>query len=85
MREDAEKEMKRIEFAFSELKITDKQAEHPLELAKSYFVDAKHFFEKKDYEKSVRLLYYIFGILDSLATLKIIDPGKAKKHYKIDQ
>lgn len=82
---DAEKELERVEFALAELKLLDSSAEPALNLAKSYFTDAKHFFDNNDYEKSNRLLYYIFGILDSLATLKLIDPGAAKKHYKIDQ
>ncbi len=85
MQQETEKELERVKFAFSELKVLDKSARQTIELAKSYFVDAQHFYARKDYEKSIRLLYYIFGILDALATLKLIDPGAAKKHYKIDQ
>lgn len=85
MKKIAEKEKKRTDFAFSELKLIDGKGKDLLELAVSYKKDADFFFEEQDWIGSIELYSYVFGILDSLARLKMIDPGKARKHYKIEQ
>jgi len=84
MKELAEKEKKRVEFAIKELKKKDDKADSVLELVYSYEKDANYFFMKKEYLESFELYVYVFGLLDALARLDLIDPGKARKHYKID-
>ncbi len=87
MRNKAEKEIGRVELALKELKLIseEKKAKDLVELIKSYAMDARHFYEKKEYLESFELCSYVFGLLDSAARLGFIDPGKARKHYKIDQ
>ncbi len=84
MKELATKEKQRTDFAFDELRLLDKKGEELLDLAKSYKIDGDFFFEKEKWLESFELYVYIFGILDSLANLKLVDPGEARKHYKID-
>jgi hypothetical protein len=55
-------------------------------LIESYFKDLLYFYEKKDYVKSFELVNYIWGYLDILANLKLINPKKeVKSWFKIDQ
>lgn len=80
------KELERTSFAFKELSVKDSPlAKDLFTLADSYFKDAKHFYEKKDYLKALNLFYYVWGMLDSGARTGLFDPGKAITHYKIDQ
>ncbi len=82
-----EKELDRVRFALKELKPLkeDKNGKNLLHLIKSYSEDAHYFFDKKEYLECFELCSYIFGLLDSAARLGYIDPGAARKHYKIDQ
>lgn len=83
----AEKELQRVKFALNELRLLkeDKKGKDLLLLIKSYAEDAEHFFKKEEYIESFELCSYVFGLLDSAARLGYINPGKAKKHYKIEQ
>lgn len=83
----ADKELSRVNFALKELKLSsdDSKARDLLELIKSYAKDAQHFYGKNDYLECFELCSYVFGLLDSAARLGFIDPGNARKHYKIDQ
>lgn len=85
LKSTASKERKRVMEAFTHMKIIDEKAKDVLNLAKSYRVDAEHFYEMGDYLSAFELYVYIFGMLDALARLKMIDPGKARQHFKIDQ
>ena len=83
----SEKELERVKFAVKELKLTKetKKSKDLLMLIKSYERDAQHFFDKKEYLECFELCSYVFGLLDSAASLGFIDPGDARKHYKIEQ
>ena len=82
----AEIELSRVKYALSEVKLveTNKKTKDLLELIKSYAKDSEYFYEKKDYLESFELSSYVFGLLDSAARLGVINPGKAKTHYKIE-
>ncbi len=80
----AEKELLRSTFAFKEIKIL-RGGEDLYTLAKSYFDDAKHFYDNEEYFEAFELFNYLWGLLDAGARLGIFNPGKARKHYKIDQ
>jgi hypothetical protein len=44
----------------------------------------KYFYEKKDFVKAFELENYIWGILDTLINLKLIDvPEEYKKWFKL--
>ena len=81
----AKKERQRVMEAFTHIKIVDEKAKDVIGLAKSYRVDAEHFYEMAEYVSAFELYVYIFGMLDALARLKMIDPGEARRHFKIDQ
>lgn len=81
----AMKERQRVNETLPEIKVLDSKAEDVIELARSYRVDAEHFYEIEDFISAFELYVYIFGLLDALARLKVIDPGKARKHFKVEQ
>ena len=83
----ADKEILRVTFALKELRLvsTNSKAKDLLELIKSYAKDAQTFYDKGDLLECFELCSYVFGLLDSAARLGFIDPGSARKHYKIDQ
>jgi hypothetical protein len=81
----AAKERQRVIETIPEIKVLDDRAKGVLELAHSYRIDAEHFYEIQDYVSAFELYVYIFGLLDALARLKLIDPGKARKHFKVEQ
>jgi hypothetical protein len=81
----ATKERQRVNESFPEIKVLDNQAKDILGLARSYRVDAEHFYKIGDYLSAFELYVYIFGLLDALARLKLIDPGQARKHFKVEQ
>ncbi len=83
MRELAEKEKKRTDFAFKELRLLKEEGGDILEMARAYKQDADYFFSKEKWLEAFELYVYVFGILDALANLGIIDPGKAREHYKV--
>jgi len=83
MEELAKREKKRVELALRELKIKDEKANSVMELINSYKEDADYFFSKKKYLEAFELYVYIFGLLDALARLNLIDPGRAKHLYKV--
>ena len=87
MKNKAEKELNRVKYALKELKLKNKnkKAEDLLKLIKSYAKDADYFYKKGDLIECFELCSYIFGLLDSAARLGFINPGKARKHYKIEQ
>ncbi len=86
LREEVEKEKRRAAFAFQEIKVNDKEGAKDLfELAKSYFDDANYFYEKGKLLEAFELYAYLWGLLDAGARLGLFDPGKARKHYKIEQ
>ncbi|WP_342765398.1 DUF357 domain-containing protein [Candidatus Nanopusillus massiliensis] len=50
----------------------------------SYYKDLKYFYEKKDFVKAFELENYIWGILDTLINLKLIEvPEEYKKWFKL--
>jgi len=76
------KEFERLSFALKEATFL-RGSESCEELVRSYFIDAKHFLDNEKYLECFELSVYVFGILDCLARLGLLDPGKARKHYKI--
>ena len=78
------KEFERTTFAFSELKV-NKGGEDLYTLARSYFDDALHFYNKGALLEAFELFAYVWGLLDAGARLGLFNPGKARKHYKIEQ
>jgi len=83
-----DKEIERTEFALEEISDSELNSEKfndLLSLIKSYFKDALHFYNKGEFIESLELLSYLWGLLDAGARLGYIEPGKARKHFKIEQ
>ncbi|HDD05045.1 MAG TPA: DUF357 domain-containing protein [Candidatus Aenigmarchaeota archaeon] len=83
MEELARREKERVELALKELKVKDERANSVMELVNSYKEDADYFFSKGKHLEAFELYVYIFGLLDALARLDLIDPGRARHLYKI--
>ncbi len=54
-------------------------------LIESYLYDLDYFYSKKDYVKAFELANYIWGYLDCLANLNLINPKKTRKWFKVEQ
>jgi len=85
MKKLAEKERNRVRKALNDLQVVDGKASPVMELVDSYSKDAEHFFKQGKYLEAFELFVYVFGLLDALARLKLIDPGESRKSYKIEQ
>ena len=48
-------------------------------------IDANYFYAKGKLLEAFELYSYLWGLLDAGARLGLFDPGKARKHYKIEQ
>ena len=86
LKEQVIKEHNRTTFAFKELKVNNKEGANDLYLlAKSYFDDANYFYDKNQLLEAFELFAYTWGLLDAGARLGLFNPGKARKHYKVEQ
>jgi hypothetical protein len=79
------KEKKRVEEALAAMRVLDSSADDVIGLVHSYRTDAEHFASKQRFLEAFELYVYIFGMLDALARMKVIDPGDAKHHFKVEQ
>ena len=78
------KEFERTSFAMSELTVNT-GGEDLYTLVRSYFDDALHFYNKGALLEAFELFSYVWGLLDAGARLGLFNPGKAIKHFKVDQ
>lgn len=86
LKKKVEKELERTKFALDELEVKESKKAKDLErLVRSYYKDAKYFYEKGEYLKAFELFSYTWGLLDAGARLEAFKPGKAREYYKIDQ
>ena len=76
-----DREYKKLELIFKNIKFLDNRFENFLI---SYYNDLKYFYEKKDFVKAFELENYIWGILDTLINLRLIEvPEEYKKWFKL--
>jgi hypothetical protein len=76
-----DREYKKLELIFENIKFLDNKFE---DFLISYYKDLKYFYEKKDFVKAFELENYIWGILDALINLKLIEvPEEYKKWFKL--
>ena len=68
-----EKEIKKIEDVVKEVKLKDSKALEVYNLALSYFVDAKHFFDKKDFIRAFEAIVISWAYLDSCLHFDFIE------------
>jgi len=85
LRERVFKEIEKTKEVLEGIRIIDEKGEDLISLARSYFEDSKYFYEKGKYLEAFELLSYLWGILDACARLNLINPGKFRKHFKVEQ
>ncbi len=75
------REYEKLRKIFVDIKFLDKKIE---EFVLSYYKDFLYFYDKKDYVKAFELENYIWGMLDILINLKLIEVKEEyKKWFKI--
>ncbi|HIP66675.1 MAG TPA: DUF357 domain-containing protein [Candidatus Nanopusillus sp.] len=80
-----EREYRKLEIVFSKVHFIGNQKDVWI-LILSYWEDCKHFYNKNDYIKAFELVNYIWGMLDILANLDLLEiPRDVKKWFKIEQ
>ena len=77
------REYSKLESLFGKIKFLGKN-EDLWRLVLSYWEDCKFFYESGEYVKAFELVNYIWGMLDILANLKLINiPENMKKWFKV--
>ncbi|MGC9133330.1 MAG: DUF357 domain-containing protein [Nanopusillaceae archaeon] len=75
------REYEKLNKIFEKIIFKDKRFE---EFLLSYYKDMKYFYENKEYVKAFELENYIWGILDALINLNLIEvPEDYKKWFKL--
>lgn len=80
-----EREYKKLEIVFNKVRFIGDHKDIWI-LVLSYWEDCKYFYNKNDYIKAFELVNYIWGMLDILANLGLLEiPKDIKKWFKIEQ
>jgi hypothetical protein len=75
------REYEKLELIFKNIRFLDNRFE---KFVISYYNDMKYFYENKDFVKAFELENYIWGILDTLINLGLIEvPEEYKKWFKL--
>jgi hypothetical protein len=81
----AEKEINKIETILKDLKVVDNSALELYNLILSYFTDAKHFFDKKDFIRAFEAAVICWAYCDAGLHLKVFQiDEKYKKMFTVD-
>ncbi len=74
-KDKAEAYIKKIESVFIKVKFKDSRREvnEIFDYAKRYWLDAKYFFNEKDFASALACISYAEGILDALRLLNLIE------------
>ena len=86
IKEEAEKEMKRMIQIFENLTIMKKEdAKHFHSFAKDYFEDGKYFFEKKKYIEAFEAFIIAWAYIDAGMKINFFKvPKQIKKYFTVD-
>lgn len=71
MKEEAEKEIKKMQPVIDSLKLENKNAAELFKMAQSYFNDAKYFFEKEKYLQAFESAVIVWAYVDAGLHLKV--------------
>jgi hypothetical protein len=75
------REYEKLELIFKNIRFLDNRFK---KFVISYYNDMKYFYENKDFVKAFELENYIWGILDTLINLGLIEvPEEYKKWFKL--
>lgn len=62
-----------------------KVAEDFLAMARAYYEDAKHFRDRKEFEKALANVNYAHGWLDAAARLGLLDVGEDDRLFTLSE
>lgn len=81
MEELSKKEIKKMEVALKEIKVIDNNGLELYNLILSYFTDAKHFLEKKDFIRAFEAAVICWAYCDAGLHLKVFSVSEKFKSY----
>ncbi len=81
LKELAEKEIKKIDTIMKSLKVIDNSALELYNLILAYFIDAKHFLEKKDFIRAFEAAVICWSYCDAGLHLKAFSVDEDLKKY----
>lgn len=81
---EAEKELKRLEEIFAELKVINKEGDEFYNFAKNYFDDGKHFFNKEQFVQAFEAFITAWAYLDIGLKLGLFETN-LKKYFTVDK
>lgn len=84
LEELTKKEIEKMENVFKEVKIKDAKALEVYNLALSYFTDAKHFLDKKDFVRAFEAIVICWAYLDACLHFGFLEISEEfKKHFTV--
>lgn len=85
LRNEAEKEMEKIDRIVKNLKILDNKADSLVKVLNSYYEDSRVFFEKGQYLQALETAFIVWAYVDAGLHLKVFKvPEELKKMFTID-
>ena len=79
------REYKKLHIVFNRIRFVGDHSD-VWKLVLSYWEDCKYFYNKHEYIKAFELINYIWGMLDILANLNMLElPNDIKKWFKVEQ
>jgi hypothetical protein len=77
-------EIEKMESILKEVKVKDVRALEVYNLALSYFTDAKHFFDKKDFVRAFEAIVICWAYLDACLHFGFLEiPEEFKKYFTV--
>ncbi|MFZ8830025.1 MAG: DUF357 domain-containing protein [Candidatus Aenigmatarchaeota archaeon] len=77
-------EIEKMESILKEVMVKDVRALEVYNLALSYFTDAKHFFDKKDFVRAFEAIVICWAYLDACLHFNFLEiPEEFKKHFTV--
>jgi hypothetical protein len=84
VKEEAKKELDRVELIIKNLQMIDSKGEEILTLINSYHEDAKHFYEKEKYLQAFEASVICWAYADAGLHLKVFEiPKDLKKFFTV--
>jgi hypothetical protein len=84
LEELTKKEIEKMENVLKEVKIKDAKALEVYNLALSYFTDAKHFLDKKDFVRAFEAIVICWAYLDACLHFGFLEISEEfKKHFTV--
>jgi hypothetical protein len=81
-----DREISKLSIVFQKVNPKSNQIKDLWNMILSYWEDCKHFYKSGKKLEAFELVNYIWGLLDALANLDLIEvPAEIKKWFKIEQ